>query len=93
MRAKHPGFKQEQEVRTTVVMAEAAAAPMLKYRDRNGQPIPYLSLPIPIRDDGLAEVTLGPKCDAVGERRVRDALAAHGLASRVTVTRSTIPYR
>lgn len=101
---KNPAFKSENEYRLAYIDEPEAQAPWgiksphNSFRVVKGRIVPYVpstevrASNVPNSDLAISEVILGPECDALLERGVREFLRAKGLAL-VNVRNSLIPLR
>ena len=101
---KDPAFKSENEYRLVyidnpeVLESVGLQRPPKSFRISNGRIVPYVSSTdiLPSKDRKfeleISEVVLGPECDELLERGVREFLDEKGLANVIT-RRSIVPLR
>jgi hypothetical protein len=93
--AKHPAFSSEKEVRLLITAPNRTCAPLIKRRIRpaTGETIPYLAESLPLLDNGIHEIVIGPAAPLSTGQAVRALLSKHGLNAQALVQPSKIPLR
>lgn len=91
---KHVAYEAERETRLIMVNSVQRLAPFVETHVRNGEVVPFVALPIPMRRRGsLTNLIVGPASSSDSLNGARQFLRSVGLETSVHLERSSIPYR
>ncbi len=91
---KHVAYEAERETRLMMVNRVQLLAPFVETHVRNGEVVPFVALPLPMKRRGsLTNLIVGPASSSDSINGARQFLRSVGLEASVRLERSSIPYR
>jgi len=92
--SKHQAYEHEQEIRLMVIGGRDGMQDAVKFRTRGPEIVPYVSLPIKLKDrDLIHQVRIGPAAAETAQHGVYRLLYNKHLLRPDVIERSTVPYR